>query len=508
MVSMDWKHGYFAETGYTYGFYAETAPSRLAWIALLKGFKPAIRNFRYLDLGCGQGLSLVHMAALHPDSEFVGVDFMPEHIAHGRQLASAAGLCNIEFIEADFVELARDAAKLGEFDYVVAHGITSWIAPEVRDGLFSLAGRTLRPGGLMYNSYNTYPGWLAAAPFQHLVSQLQTRYGGRQALAIAQQNMAKQKDVGSALFSLLPSLQGRLESMAEQDPAYLVQEYNNQHWQPVYSSQMLQIARKYKLEFMASATLPEVFDGCLPPPLVELINSETDAVLRETIRDLVTAQSFRRDIYIKGGVPYWPGDRSNALSECRFIATDLVAKKASEDDFEFHGGAFTMKGKSSVYQPILEAFGQDGNSLLEGLKAVKTQSLGVFLQNVALLVHGGWLSLEGENQDNFKASKSLNRATSNAILLGAPYRFLCCPRIQSSVSIGDIDFMIIGLIQDGAGQADLKDRLTRRMQELGKRFVHDGKPIDGTIEAESKAIELIDRFMTLRRSNFERLGCI
>jgi hypothetical protein len=68
--------------------------------------------------------------------------------------------------------------------------------------------------------------------------------------------------------------------------------------------------------------------------------------------------------------------------------------------------------------------------------------------------------------------------------------------------------MIIGLIQDGAGQADLKDRLTRRMQELGKRFVHDGKPIDGTIEAESKAIELIDRFMTLRRSNFERLGCI
>ena len=504
---MDWKHGYFAETGYTYGFYAETAPARLAWIAVLKGYQPALGNFRYLDLGCGQGLSLIHMAALHPDSEFVGVDFMPEHVAHGRQLASAAGLSNVRFIEADFVELAKDSEKLGEFDYVVSHGITSWIAPEVRDGLFSFASRALKPGGLMYNSYNTYPGWLAVAPFQHLVSQLQTRYGGRQALEIAQQNMAKQKEAGSALFSLLPSLQGRLEGMADQDPAYLVQEYNNQHWQPVYSSQMLQIARKYKLEFVASATLPEVFEGCLPPPLAELINSETDAILRETIRDLVTAQSFRRDIYIKGGVQFWQGDRSKALSECRFITTDIPASKDPDAPYEFQGGSFSLKGKSEVYEPIVEAFGAQGNSLLEALKAAKAQSLGGFLQNVALLVHGGWLALEGPGESQ-ESAKRLNRATAQAILVGAPYRFICCPRIRSSVSIGDIDFMIIGLLQDDVKDRDLKDRLVKRMQELGKRFVHEGKPIADAKESEVKAIELVGGFLNLRQANLVRLGAI
>ena len=95
---MDWKHGYYADAGYTYGFYPETSPARLQWAALIQGHALPRQRFRYLDAGCGQGLSVIFAAAAHPDSEFVGIDFLPEHIAHARRLAEAAGLDNVTFV--------------------------------------------------------------------------------------------------------------------------------------------------------------------------------------------------------------------------------------------------------------------------------------------------------------------------------------------------------------------------------------------------------------------------
>ena len=139
--SSDWKHGYFADNGYTFGYYREMAPCYLAWAALLQGVIVPTRNFRYIDLGCGQGLGLILQAACHPESEFVGVDFMPAHVAHARRLAQAAGITNVRFIEGDFTALENDASALadaagapleGQTDYVVAHGIASWVSPTVR----------------------------------------------------------------------------------------------------------------------------------------------------------------------------------------------------------------------------------------------------------------------------------------------------------------------------------------------------------------------------------------
>ncbi|MGY8905539.1 MAG: class I SAM-dependent methyltransferase [Burkholderiales bacterium] len=107
---MDWKHGYFAESGYTYGFYPEVSPARLGWIASLKGLREPGNQFRYIDMGCGQGLGLLILAAAYPDAEFVGIDFMPEHIAHARNLAKRAGLTNVKLIEGDFLALNKDPA--------------------------------------------------------------------------------------------------------------------------------------------------------------------------------------------------------------------------------------------------------------------------------------------------------------------------------------------------------------------------------------------------------------
>lgn len=104
----DWASGYNVDVGYTFGFYKEMSPNWLNYVSTLCGFSaPTGPALRYLELGCGYGYGLILLAAAHPEYEFLGIDFNPTHIAHGRKLAHDAGRKNIQFEEADFVKLAE-----------------------------------------------------------------------------------------------------------------------------------------------------------------------------------------------------------------------------------------------------------------------------------------------------------------------------------------------------------------------------------------------------------------
>ena len=131
----DWSHGYDVSTGYTYGFGREMSPAWLDLCAHVAGWQPPddTTRRRYLDLGCGQGMGLCLLAAVCPDMDFVGIDFHPEHIDHANGLAAAAALTNVRFEQADFLALAETwPTELGTFNYVVMHGISSWVSSAVR----------------------------------------------------------------------------------------------------------------------------------------------------------------------------------------------------------------------------------------------------------------------------------------------------------------------------------------------------------------------------------------
>jgi SAM-dependent methyltransferase len=491
---MDWKHGYFAEGGYTYGHYPETTPSRLRWLALLRGMKAPESGFRYLDLGCGQGLSLILNAAQYPESEFVGVDFMPEHIAHARDLAARAGLTNVRFVEGDFLSLKQSPEQLGEFDYVIAHGITTWVSEAVRDALFELASGVLKPGGLMYNSYNTYPGWLPANPLQHLVIQLQSRYNGRQALEIARKGMAGLKKANSSLFRLLPNLVDRLKGMEKQDPAYLVQEYNNLYWQPVYCSEMLQLARGNKLGFVTSATIPESFDNCYPVELLTLMNTESDQILRETIRDLGVAQSFRRDIYVKGACKYWAAEQRSALLASAFIQTPFIPLPAVGERFKF-SGAVVMEGDRDQYIRLLEAYGREGKTVGEVVSALSDWETGRVVLMTSMLLHGGWLASKAVGSGAMV--RQLNRAIMQSVAAGAPYRYLGLGAAQAAMALGEPEIMMLALMErypEERDQPALAKRLQANMMLLNRRFAEEGKAIEDPDQSLAKAKKLTASF--------------
>jgi methyltransferase-like protein/SAM-dependent methyltransferase len=135
----------------------ESHPDRLAGVAALFGVRPALPSrCRVLELGCGLGGNIVPLAAAYPESSFVGVDQSSRQIEVAAAEARALGLQNIELLAADILDL-DDA--IGSFDYVLCHGVYSWVPRAVQEKILQICGERLNPNGVAFVSYNTLPGW-------------------------------------------------------------------------------------------------------------------------------------------------------------------------------------------------------------------------------------------------------------------------------------------------------------------------------------------------------------
>ena len=141
---------------YPGGAWEYSHPDRIAANARMYGLRPApVERARVLELGCGAGGNLIPMACGLPDARFVGLELAARPVAMGRERASALGLTNLELRQRDLLDLPAD---LGEFDYVIAHGVYSWVSAPVRDALMSGLARHLAPEGVAYLNFNALPG--------------------------------------------------------------------------------------------------------------------------------------------------------------------------------------------------------------------------------------------------------------------------------------------------------------------------------------------------------------
>jgi len=314
-----WGQGYFMGATYPGYCFSEMSPGWLDFSCLLGSHNPWRRSlstpFRFLELGSGLGVGLCLLAAAYPEGRFIGVDLHPAHIAYSQWLASELSLANISFHEADFLDMGACPPSLPfanslRFDYIAAHGIISWIAPEIRSALFRATSALLRPGGIFYCSYNTFPGWLERSTFKaladlerRLVSEADVLSGFSRATNTIQRLMAT-SEAPSALGSALPRLAKQLEDISDTKSAgYLCGEFAHEHWQPFYVGDVHRLAADHRLTFAASASLPENHPNLLPPHLATVVQNESDPLIRQAVFDLAINQSFRRDIFVKGALP-------------------------------------------------------------------------------------------------------------------------------------------------------------------------------------------------------------
>jgi len=482
----NWSDGYVTEIPYTTGFYTELTPSWLAFTALLGGQQPPDlgRPFRWAELGCGNGLTAVCVAATHPHAEVWGFDFNPAHIDAANRMASAGGLTNAHFREASFTDIARDGS-LPQFDFVVTHGVLSWISPAVRADLLASIDRMLAPGGLLYVSYNVATGWDNMAPVQRLmrlVAETRPAASLDQTVTATLDWMERLAATNAPFFQRNPSIASRLKRMHESNVSYVAHEYLNAHWHPLMFADVAEMLGAVKCEFIASASLADNFDHTsvvadMRPMLAEAPNR----IMRETLRDFASAQSFRRDVYRRGRGHITAAQQTGLAAQFRMVPT----KPRPNGDFVFPTAIGSITGNMDIYGPLLDHLHATGSLSLAEARTIGTttpRSLALAGEILAFLAVAGVAHPAlppAVAEQSRSAAAAFNRAITDMNIAGATAGLLV-----SSVTGAAISAELMETIcrEDFADPASLDPaRLKRRTREAlaatDRSLIQDGEPV-------------------------------
>jgi SAM-dependent methyltransferase len=313
-----------SDVPYLRAFVKESAPAFLDHVAILSGVAPPRRQvgFAWCDLGCGQGVTSVMLAAMHPVGEFHGIDMMPAHIDHARRLAMEASVPNVSFHAVDFGAAA--ALDLPPFDYIVAHGVYTWVSPQVRAEMRAFIDRHLKPGGLVYLSYNALPGRAADLPMQRLVRAFGEAGEGssteRVAAALRAANSLRAAKAASLAAS--PMLERINEHNVDGAIAYVAHELLAPHWEPLCVTEVRADLATVGLDPIGTATLLESYDTfVLAASARDALAGIPDRDLRELARDFLIDQAFRRDVFTRDAQRLGAEDQRRAMLASAFGLT-------------------------------------------------------------------------------------------------------------------------------------------------------------------------------------------
>ena len=274
---------------YTAHAYAEAHPDRLAVVARLSGWAaPEVTRARILELGCGRGGHLLPMARSLPDATLVGVDRAARQIEEAHAIAAATGLGNVTWHAASF----EDAPLDDGFDYVVCHGMASWVPPATRRALLRRIAHVLAPGGVAYVSFNVLPGW-----YERLAARDWLRFaGGTDAPAPALAWLAERVPPERAEYKhLLDTVARRL---AHTDAAYATHEYLADAHHPELVGRVLAEAADAGLAYLGDA-IPQSTALELADPAVVARADGLAVHDAQQLLDFVAGTAFRRALFVR-----------------------------------------------------------------------------------------------------------------------------------------------------------------------------------------------------------------
>ena len=283
--------------------YAYTHPNRLNTIAQLFGMKPApVDKCRVLELGCGAGGNLIPMAHYCPDSEFLGFDLSADSIDKATATAARLGVPNLTFQQADILEISED---IGPFDYIICHGVYSWVPSDVQKGIFKAIRANLAPNGIAYVSYNTLPGW-------HLRNVARTimRFHGEQfddPMESVEQGKALLGFIGSSLQEETAPWARVVSNAARYvqkfDESYLFHDFFAPVNEPLLFRDFVRRAGDFDLDYVGDAEFGDMVPLTLPPDVKSLLDRiAPDLERTEQYLDLIRGTAFRRSLLCHKGV--------------------------------------------------------------------------------------------------------------------------------------------------------------------------------------------------------------
>jgi SAM-dependent methyltransferase len=274
---------------------ARTHPDRLAAVATLFGMTaPPLAACRVLELGCGDGGNLIPMAYALPQARFTGIDLAESAVARGQRVIQDLQLTNIRMLAADVRDIG---GTLGEFDYIIAHGLYSWVAADARDALLAVCGASLGACGVALVSYNAWPGRHIRQMLREMMLHV-TRGTREPAARMAQARGFLETLLGSGMAP--PSWR----EMLEHEVGLLVESAPGSFWhddlapinQPVYFHQFAAHAAAHGLACLGDADTHLMFD-----PRGVLREFADDWLEREQVLDFLLCRPFRMSLVCRAG---------------------------------------------------------------------------------------------------------------------------------------------------------------------------------------------------------------
>jgi SAM-dependent methyltransferase len=293
----------YDEIPYTSYPYPRTHPDRACAVGRLFGMDPApITRCRVLELGCASGGNLLPSAELLPDSELVGVDLSARQVEQGSAAIAALGLRNVRLVHGDIAQIDD---SWGSFDYIVCHGVYSWVPQPIQERILGLCRERLRPHGIACISYNTYPGWHMRAMVRDMMCwhtrQIDDKSRRvRQARALVDFLARNVNDQEGAYAKLL---RRELDLLGRVGDDYLFHEHLEEHNAPVYFHEFVDRLDAHDLRYLGEADVHTMLATELSSDFGEaLARIAPDLIAMEQYMDFVRNRQFRTSLVVHGEV--------------------------------------------------------------------------------------------------------------------------------------------------------------------------------------------------------------
>lgn len=311
--------------------FAQTHPDRLATIATLFGLDPPeVDSARILELGCASGGNLLPLAEQLPKASLVGIDASRVQVEVGQKIVADAQLDNVRLYHKDIMEVDSD---FGQFDFVIAHGVYSWVPNDVQRKILQICRDNLSPSGIAYVSYNTFPGWHMRGMVRDMM-----KYRTRR-ITVPPDRVRMSRGLLDFLAETVPTknnaygilLNRELELLRKCDDSYLFHEHLEEHNDPLYFYEFIERAESQGLQFLGEADFSSIGLRNSPRNIQAMLRGLAENEIEiEQYMDFVRNRMFRQTLLCKSELQ---PDRTPSPSRIQqlHLASSAVAQEKDDD---------------------------------------------------------------------------------------------------------------------------------------------------------------------------------
>ncbi len=350
-----------------------TYPAHLKAIGKMFGMKPPkLETARVLELGCSEGANAVLFAQEYPKSEVVAIDLSEEEIRIGKEKLNGFEIKNLDLKVANIMDIDE---SWGKFDYIICHGVWSWVPEVVREKILELSSKNLSKEGIAFISYNTKPGWNAGNTIRDMMIYHSSFFSSTtEKISQAKAFLNFTTEVLEGNNSPFATyIRQETEGLKSKHDSYIFGEYLVGTNHQVYFKDFLEQARKHDLTYLADTHLPTMYIGNMPKKVVESIGVIDNIERLEQYMDFINNRRFRCTLLTHNTSPINRNLNLDSVKDLHFYIYLVADKPMSDVDITdisetliFYTSnnkeGSSLKTSSAIMKAILYVFSNNSNT--------------------------------------------------------------------------------------------------------------------------------------------------